>query len=263
MDTSWQKTLIPFVQLILSLSDFQIYTDSHGWKREPKLFQLTLGHHPSHAEKHVHLGNILQHYTQLHQSVLFLLHMFAASQHTQLISLHSHSGLSYRCGCAAGSRACWQRSRSPPARQVCGWWRSALTAGWSPPGWPTGWPHRCAGPTACCHPSFSGFLPEEERGIQTRCHADKLTISREGRCPQTNPSSFPFLSVLASFFLNEKAKLNPQSSLSCLLKRGIRLRGNVYLLEGVYALEIVYVWWECVSVRACLCVRVSESSVRA
>lgn len=101
--------------------------------------------------------------------------------------------LSYRCGCAAGSPACWQ-SRLPLAQPVCGWWHSALTAGWSPPGWRTEWPHQCAGPAACCHPSSSRFLPEEEREVQTRCHADKLTISCEGRCPQISPSSVPFLS---------------------------------------------------------------------
>lgn len=151
------------------------------------LFQLTLGRHPLHTETHVHkdtLGHTLQDYTQLHQECTHP-------------STHVHS-FSYRCGCAAGSQACWQ-SRLPPARPVCGWWRSALTVGWSPPGWRTEWPHRCAGQAACCHPSFSGFLPEEERGIQTRCHADKLTISCEGRCPRINPSSFPFLSVLGPF----------------------------------------------------------------
>lgn len=111
------------------------------------------------------------------------------SQHTViLVALAEH--VSYRCGCAAESPACWQ-SRSPPARPVCGWWRSAPTAGWSPPGWPTEWPHRCAGPTACCHPSSSGFLPEEKRGVHTGCHADKLTISCAGKVSPSKSLLFP------------------------------------------------------------------------
>lgn len=146
--------------------------------------------------------------------------MFTASQQTVSRTPLSER-LSYHCGCAAGSQARWQ-NRLPPARPVCGWWRSALTAGWSPPGWRTEWPHQCAVPTACCHPSFSGFLPEEESGIQTRCHAEKLYISCEGRCPQINPSSFSFSVCSRSLFIR---KLNPQSSLSFPLNRGIQLRG--------------------------------------
>lgn len=105
---------------------------------------------------------------------------FLPSLSTRLGQAAHPERLTYRCGCAAPSPACWRRSPLPPAQQVCGWWRSAQTAGWSPPGWPTEWPHRCAGPAACCHPSFSGFLPGGQRGIQTRCHADKLTISWQG-----------------------------------------------------------------------------------
>lgn len=141
------------------------------------------------------------------QSELIFAHMFPAPQHTV------SEQLSYRCGCVAGSPPC-QQSRLPLARPVCGWWRSALTAGWSPPGWRTGWPHRCAEPAACCHPSFSGFLPEEKKGIQTRCHADKLTISCGGRCPQINSSSFTSLSVPAPFLRHSQVKSSKQFVLS-------------------------------------------------
>lgn len=123
---------------------------------------------------------------------------FAAAKHAFWLTAHSN-GFSYHYGCAARSQARWQRSLMLPARPVCDWWRSALTAGWSPPGWLTGWPHRCAGPAACCHPSFSRFLPEGEREIQTRCHADKLTMSLQGRCPQTKSSSFSSLTSSQSF----------------------------------------------------------------
>lgn len=136
-------------------------------------------------------------------------------------SLTAHSeGLPYHCGCAAGSPACWQRSLSLPARPVCDWWRSALTAGWSPPGWLTEWPHRCAGPAACCHPSFSRLLPEGEKEIQTRCHADKLTISSRGRCPQIKSSSFSSLtsSQILSLTVGGKGNLNPHRNVSFSLK---------------------------------------------
>lgn len=139
-------------------------------------------------------------------------------------------GLSYRCGCAAGSRACWG-SRSPRARPVCGWWRSAPTAGWSPPGWPTGWPHQCAGPAACCHPSSSRSSPEKDTAIQTRCHADKLTISCSGKVfPHSRGGKRKKKEKKTSFFPSfpaqshslSEGKLNPHNTLSSSLSGDIR-----------------------------------------
>lgn len=155
-----------------------------------------------HTGTHVHKDTVL---CQTTHSCIRVCVRAAYLCFSTCLQLNSTQLVSYRYGCAGGSQACWQRSRLPPAQSVCGWWRSALSAGWSPPGWPTEWPHLCAEPTACCHPSFSGFLPEEERGIQTRCHADKLIISIEGRCPQINPS-FTCLSflLLPFFFLIRK-----------------------------------------------------------
>lgn len=72
-------------------------------------------------------------------------------------------------GCSPGRQGC-----TPPTRPVCGWSRRARSAGWSPPGWPTEWPHRSAEPAACCPPSFSGFCPEKQ--IHTEVHGVKGSV---------------------------------------------------------------------------------------
>lgn len=139
-------------------------THLHTWTYPPgQRHVLHLSCRSTCIQRHL---DTLQDHTQLHlSSCSMLLHMCAAS--SRAVSLTPLSAcVSYRCGCAGGSQACWQRSRLPPAQSACGWWHSALTAGWSPLGWLIEWPHLCAEPTACCHPSFSGFLPEEERRIR-------------------------------------------------------------------------------------------------
>lgn len=114
VDTSQQKPFNVFCSTHPLIFKYALLATERGFFNS--LLDIT-----HYMQRHVH-KDTARLYTAASECTHPSTHMFTATRHT----VSSHSTLSYRCGCAAGSQACWQ-TRSPPTRPVCGWWRSSVS----------------------------------------------------------------------------------------------------------------------------------------